>query len=377
MHDASPPLVVFLDLGDAFAKALAVGDARRERVRFPSVVASRLLSSGQDGTELCFDATDPLPRPAEFEPERFPRVRSYPRAARFVRQIRQAPPSAGSRFAGELAAIYGADRRLLGHDPSHDAIDALVHKALILLSPSERCEADVVFVVDTGEKAESILAYAQTPIRSASIELHAVGRKAGRQMRLVFRSRVIDAAACIAAALPAELSIDETARVLLIDVGYLRTKLAIVSADGCEQQTELEGLGASALVRKILRDGQEHGLVEDEFAVVQALETADRTTIEVSGRRFSIERLLAGACRELEEELASAAARVLLEHCRLRGETCRAAAIVGGGAAWFGKGLERRLTQAGIGLSRIWVSSDPSFLAVEGARKLAGPASVT
>jgi hypothetical protein len=373
MQAASPPLLVFLDLGDAFAKALAVGNARRERVRFPSVVASRLLSSGEELAPLCFDAGAPLPRPAGFEPERFPRVRSYPRADRFVGQVRQNPPSAGSRFAGQIAAIYGADRRLLGHDPSHDAIDALVHKALILLSPGERCEAEVVFLVDTGTKADAILAYAQAPMRSASIELRAVGRKTGRQLELGIRSRVIDAAACITAALPAELSVRESACMLLIDIGYLRTKLAIVSAEGCEHQAVLDGVGAAALVRRVLRDGQEQGLVEDEFAVVQALEAAEQATIEVSSRRFSIQRLLAGACRELEEELTNAAKRAIVEHFRRRGQTCRAAAIVGGGAVWFGNGLEQRLAQANLGLGRIWVSADATFLALDGARELTWP----
>jgi hypothetical protein len=377
MPEASPSLLVFLDLGDAFSKALAVGDARRERVRYPSVVASRLLSSGDDMTQLRFDESEPLPRLAEFDPARFPRWRSYPRAESFVERASRSPPGAGARFAGEIAAIYGADRRLLGHDPSQQTIDALVHKALILLCKGERCDAEVVLIVDSGQKARRIQRYAEAPPRSASVELRTVGRKARRQLELRFLTRVVDAADCLAAAAPASLGIAPESPWLAIDIGFLRTKLAIVSAEGCEHQEQLEGVGTSALVGRILRDEQEQGLVEDEFALILALEGAEQGSISVSGRRFSISRPLVSVGRELVDDLTRGAERVIVEHYQRRGEACRAVAILGGGAAWLGEALEQRLTQANLGLARIWASAEPSFLLAEGARKLANRTSDT
>lgn len=371
-------MLVFLDLGDAFSKALAVGPARRERVRFPSVVASRLLSPGDDDmTRLCFDDREPLPRPFEFDPRSFPRARSYPAAETFVGRVARSPPSASARFAGEIAAIYGADRRLLGHDPSPDDVDALVHKALILLCAGERCDAEVVLIVDCGRKADEVARYAAAPIRASTIELRTVGREAARRLRLRIRARLIDAADCIAAAIPAALTADARARLLALDVGYLRTKLTIMSGEGCEAQHELDGLGTSVLVRRILRDCQEQGLVEDEFAVVQALEDAKQGSIVVSGRRFSIAEALASARQELVEDLTRAAERTLLEHYRRIGEPCRGVAILGGGVPWLSKALEQRLGAASLGLSRIWASADPSFLLVDGARAAAARATST
>src|SRR5512143_1973866 len=101
-------LSVFLDLGDAFTKSIAVGNVRHDRMRFPSVVASRLMSGGSEMTELMLDRRDSIQRPLAFEPELYPRTRSYPRGAELVRRVRECPPASGARFAGRIAAMYGA-----------------------------------------------------------------------------------------------------------------------------------------------------------------------------------------------------------------------------------------------------------------------------
>jgi hypothetical protein len=168
---------------------------------------------------------------------------------------------------------------------------------------------------------------------------------------------------------PAALAVDTVGRLLVIDVGFVRTKLAIVSIEGCEHQEQLPGLGTSTIVHRVLRDGQDQGLWEDEFAVLEALESPQHDSIVVSGRRFRVDRAVSEARRALEEDLLRAAQRTLVDHCGRRGEACRAAAIIGGGSVLGGPGLKRALETASLGLDRIWVSDEPCFLLVEGARR--------
>src|SRR5262245_32797728 len=130
--DRNESLTLFLDLGDVFTKGLCIGNARRERLRFPSVVAHQLLSGGPEMTKLVFDEQVQLPRPTDFEARRFPRTRSFSGSDAFVREVRGQPPAPGARFAGGIAAVYGADRELLGAQPSLENVDALVRKALLL-----------------------------------------------------------------------------------------------------------------------------------------------------------------------------------------------------------------------------------------------------
>jgi hypothetical protein len=119
----------------------------------------------------------------------------------------------------------------------------------------------------------------------------------------------------------------------------------------------------------VLRDGQDQGLVADEFAVVRALESAREHAIAIAGRRFDIRAPLESARRALEEELTRNVRRLLLEHYERCGESCEAAAIIGGGAASIGAGLAARLEASELGLRRVWVTPDPSFLLTNGARQ--------
>jgi hypothetical protein len=158
-------------------------------------------------------------------------------------------------------------------------------------------------------------------------------------------------------------------RLLLIDVGHFRTKFALLSENGCELQSELE-LGSADCVRRVLRDGQDRGLVADEFAVVRALEVVRENAISVNGRRVDVGAPLESARRALEEELVRAVHRLLLEQYERSGESCQAAAVIGGGAASLGASLAARLEASAIGLRTVWVSPDPNFLLVEGARAI-------
>ncbi len=364
-------MLLLLDLGDAFTKGIAVEAGRTQRLRFPSVVASRLLSGDEESAPLLVDDRQALPRPADFDPSRYPRTRSYPGGEEFLSEVR-GQLAAQARFAGWPAAAYGQDRQLLGNHPTSENITTLVRKALILLSGSgfDCSDTQLVFVVDQGAKAEAVLRYAEAAPWSATIVVQGFKRQSPRRIRLEVRCSVIDGAPCAVAALPDEIGVERVERLLLIDIGYLRTKLAIVSAAGCEHQEQLAGLGVSDCVQRILRDGQEQGLVEDEFAVIRAMEHPDGGELEVAGRRFDIGKTLASAQRALEEELARAARRVVVDLYGRGGAVCRGVAIVGGGAAVVGAGLAKRLRALELGLETAWVADDTDFLLATGAQRL-------
>ncbi len=354
-----------LDLGDLFTKGIAAHGGQTRRLRYPSAVARRLLSDA-GGAPLVLDDDADLVRPETFDPADYPRTRSYPGSEQFLDDVRgRVAPHA--RFAGWPAAAHGSDRELLGTHPTRDNVDALVRKALILLTKDgfDCTDVSVRFVVDVGPKAAAIADYARKPPRVA-IAARDFHTDAERRLSPALRCSVVDAADCAIAALPDALAFDQVERVLVVDIGYLRTKLAIASAAGCEHQPQPAPLGMSDCVRRILRDGQDQGLVEDELAVVRALERARADEIEVAGRRFSIGRVVAGAERALVVELARAVERATVDHFARRGEPCRAIAVVGGGAAVIGNALVDKVRTAGIGIDTGWVSPAPSFALVEG-----------
>jgi len=330
--------------------------------------------------DLLIDGSDSVVRPEGFRPEQYPRTRSYPGADALLREVRAKPPAAGARFAGWQATAYGAERKLLGNHPTRENLEALVHKALILARPRSGAVFEVVLIVDSGEKARAISSYAREAPARVAFDVRGLHDPEPRRVEVTLRRSVLDAADCAVAALPDELDLRRTGRVLIVDVGYLRTKLSIVSEDGCEHQEQLDSLGAADLVRRVLRDGQDHGLVEDEFAVIRALESSRipetsegpvaSQRLVVAGRAFDVDSALRSARAGLEEELERAVRRLVLGHFRRRAETCRAVACIGGGAALVGAGLSARVRAAGLGLTDVWVTRDASFLLLEGAQRL-------
>lgn len=360
-----------LDLGDAFTKGIAVDGGRAQRLRFPSVVASRLLDAHETAASLLVDDRLELPRPVDFDLSRFPRTRSYPGAEELLSDVSGQLPSR-ARFAGWPAAAYGEDRQLLGSHPTVENVAALVRKALILLTGRgiDCGDTQLVLVIDHGPKADAIARYAAAGSRSVSLVVHGFRRRSPRRVRVETSCRVVDGAPCAVAALPDELGVARGERLLVIDVGYLRTKLAILSPDGSEHQEQLASLGVSDCVRRVLRDGQDQGLVEDEFAVIRALERPHGGELQVAGRRFAIGETLASARRALEEELARAARRAVVELFGRRGAVCRRVAIVGGGAAVAGEGLAQQLRALALGFEVVWVAGDTDFLLVDGALAL-------
>ena len=364
----SASLSLFLDLGDMFTKGLAAGAARCESVRFPSVVARTLLRGGREMEGLALNDGLILPRLSGFESRKYPRTRSFRGSAEFVRVVGERPPQSAARFAGGIAAVYGADRRLLGVHPTKDNVDALVRKAFLLVAPAERCDVEIVFVVDVGRKADVVLRYAAECPRDVIIEIHNYRRKSSRNLSVSARGRCIDAMACARAALPPEVAIERAGRTLVLDVGYLRSKFAVLSQSGCDHQEQVEGLGVSECVYRILRDGQDQGLMEDEFAVVRALEACPPERFEIAGRRFDVRKIFESARATLEDELVRAARRIVLHQLERRGETCRAVAIIGGGARVVGSGVADRL-KSELGLVT-WVGA--ADLLLEGARRIVG-----
>lgn len=357
---------LFLDLGDMVTKGIAERKGRRSRrFIFPSVVACRLMSGDANPADLLLGDRESMLRLDDFDPAKYPRARSYPREEACRDDIQTVPRP---RYAGRLAVALGADRELLGRHPTAENIDALVHRAFF--RGAEGCRrAEVIYVLDTGAKAEAILSYAQASPRSTAFLKWKVGKPQPVLIQLRASGRVIDAADCAAAALPPDSSLQRVKRLLLVDIGYLRTKLAVMSADGCEHQEQLDGLGVSDCVRRVLRDGQERELIEDEYAVSKALEKS-QSTIEVAGRRFDIAPILDGARRGLEEELARAAKRAVVKTYGRSSDSCKAVAIIGGGSAVIGKGLAERLKRLGIGLDTAWIADDTRFFLLEGARRI-------
>lgn len=364
------PLRLLLDLGDVLTKGLALlPTGGTKRIRFPSVVARRLLEGegeGEGETSQLLLRDDELPRPVGFDPRRYPRTRSYPGAASL---LEQAEPAPNPRFAGWLATRCGADRQLLGLHPTAANVDALVRKALLSV-PTRGCRtAEVLLVVDLGAKSRTLLRYAGGSPRTVRMRAFKPGRARPREVVLETRRHVLDAASCAAAALPGALDPAVTGRVLWLDVGYLRTKLAVIAPEGCVEQRLLDGLGVVDCVRRILRDGQEQELVEDELAVMRALERS-QATIEIAGRRFDVQRMLGSARRSLVEELVGDARSAIVELYARDAEPCRAVAVTGGGAALVGDATAQGLVEADVGVTESWVASDPSFFLLEGARRL-------
>lgn len=359
------PLRLFLDLGDIITKGIAVRRGRSRRFIFPSVVARRLLGEGAEQANLLLDNRETMLRLTGFDPLKYPRTRSYPREDACRNEIQTVPRA---RYAGRLAVALGADRELLGKHPTEENIDALVHRAFF--RSAEGCRsAEVIFVLDVGAKAEAILRYAEASPRSTTFLKWKVRHSQPLLIQLRTCGQVIDAADCAAAALPRESSLQQVRRLLLLDIGYLRTKLAVMSTDGCERQEQLDGLGVSDCVRRILRDGQEQELIEDEYAVIKALERS-QSTIEVAGRRFDIGAILESTRRGLEEELARAAKRAVVKTYGKRSDACKAVAIIGGGAAIIGESLAARLKTLDIGLDTAWIAGDTRFFLLEGARRI-------
>jgi hypothetical protein len=391
---------IWLDLGDAFAKAAAEGASRppetetgppvRRRLRFPSVVATRLLDSRAEGGErggggagqghaLLLDASEPVLRPVDFDPKAHPRTGSYGGAQEFLEMASSRPAPPRSRFAGRLAAIYGADRQWLGVDPSDENVGALVHKALMLLCPPECSEAEVAFVVDSGTKAAAVSRYVSTLPRVAEFEVRTYRRPEPRRLRVRLEGRTVDAPACAVAALPAPGgeggpgARGDRRRQLLIDIGHFRTKVAVFSAEGCELQDELP-IGMADCVRRVLRDGAELGLVVDEFALIRALEVSRQDVIHMGKRRFDLSAPLRTARRAVEEELEKNLRRLLRDHYGRGGESCEGAVLFGGGAVALGSSLAARLEACQIGLKSTWIAPDPGFFLIEGAQRLAAAA---
>jgi len=363
------PVQLIVDLGDLLTKVFAEQSGRDKRLRFPSVVAHRLIDKAAPDAQLLLDERNRLDRLSNFDPRKYPRTRSYPTAGQVLTLAKPVP---GARFAGWLAAKLGADRQLLGRFPEHDLIDALLRKALIQLKRAHfDCrEVRVRLVVDFGAKADALVTYAKT-VRRASLMVHNIRHPEPQRVDIALEFEIADAADCASRALPPELRPDRMGHVALIDIGYLRSKLAVLTPVGCSQQQQADGLGVSDCVRRLLRDEQENGLIEDELAVVYALERSQEV-IAVAGREFPIARTLAVARRAVVEELAAAVKRVALAHYQAHGEACSAVAVIGGGAALLGRDLVTRVKELEIGMDASWIADDPSYTLIEGARRHRG-----
>lgn len=360
---------LFLDLGDIFSKALAEGDVRRAAVRYPSVIAHTLLSGGREMEALVLDDELVLPRLSDFDSRQYPRTRSFRGSDDFVRFVKNRPTVQQPRFAGGIAAVYGADRLLLGKHPTTENVDALVKKAFLLIVSKDRAEADVVFVIDTGTKADAVLRYVEARTFEYAIEIQNYRQRTSRKMYITASVRCVDAMACARAVLPPEVATERVGRTLIIDIGYLRTKFAIVSETACEHQQQVDGLGVSDCVHRILRDGQEQGLVEDEFAIVRALETCRPESLQIAGRRFDVRRILDSSRASLRDEIVRVGRRIALDHLARSGDNVRALAIIGGGASLIGDALAERL-KAELGFRAAWIAAPDDQVLLRGARRI-------
>jgi hypothetical protein len=337
-------------------------------VRFPSAVAHALVGAAPPAADdLLLGDPGAFVRPAGFDPARAPRVRSYPGGDDFLRQART-PSHLRVTLCGWLAAAYGADRVLLAEQPSPAAIEALTHKALLSSGAAEG-PVDLVYVVDTGVKARVLAGVAAEIHGELTLTAQSFRAPGARRLRFTVGGEVVDAPACAAAVLPPEVLAAAGGGVLLLDVGFRRTKAAVVSREGCVLQTEHEPLGFADCVRRILRDAQDHGLVEDEFAVIRALEAAPRL-LAIAGRQFAVGEILDRAVADLADAVARAAARDLADDFGRRGAACGAAAIFGGATPIVGPAIAARLRAADLGLRTIWLPPEPNGLLLAGARRL-------
>lgn len=363
---------LFLDLGDLFTKGLADGPARKDRCRYPSVVAYRLIDENDaSDDELLLNGSQSLPRHGNFDPREYRRTRSYPGAdealATARRTIAERP-----RLAGWLATTYGSGREILGQLPSDANIEALINKALLQVGPAGRSDVELALLVDLGVKAEAIARYAAAGERDRTIEARSFRKAKPRRMELRIRPKILDSAACAIASLPPAIDLATGARVVTLDIGYLRSKLAFLSSEGCEHQEELDGLGLVDCIRRILRDGQDQGLVEDELAVVRALEHWQGEALEIAGRRFDVEQAFEHASASLIRELTRQTQRAITEHYARRPAIFKDAVLLGGGSAALGVALKGSLLEANIGIEHIRIAEDCSFGLLEGARTLGG-----
>jgi hypothetical protein len=360
---------LLLDLGDLFTKGLLLAPPAPPAVlRFPSAVAHALIGTAAGGAdELLLGGPGAMVRPAGFDPMQAPRARSYPGADAFLRQARAAPRTRLT-LAGWLAAAYGADRTVLGEAPSPAVLEPLTQKALIASRASPGV-IDLTFVVDSGIKAQVTAAFAAEIAGEMTIATGTFRAPRGRGLRFSLRPGILDAPACAAAALPPDVC--AAGGTLLVDVGYFRTKLAVVGPEGCALQRDHEGLGLADCVRRVLRDAQEQGLVEDEFAVIRALETA-RRVLTIAGRTFDVGAILDRAVADLAHAVSGVARQALADDFDRRGTPCAAAAILGGGTPLAGAAIAAHLREAGLGLRVLWLTPDPSFFLLGGARRLRG-----
>jgi hypothetical protein len=364
-------VTLYLDIGDLMTKGVATGAVRRERFRFPSVVARRLLKDSKTARGLLLDERATLPRTLDFDPDRYPRTRSFPGGEDFVAKVRNKPEVSGARFAGWLAAAYGQDRRLIAVEPSVENIDALVHKAVLTSAASDDCEVNAVLIIDWGRKAHALAQYTTMPPRRSTVQVRSYRRFQPRRVRIAIESRIADAAACGYAAVADRIQVAPGQPVVVIDVGYLRTKIFVVGSEGCELQHQVDGVGTSVCVRRVMRDAQHEGLIEDELAMIRALEKLDRGTVTIEKRRFDVSAVLEDVRTEIVDDLARAAERTVLQHFEQRGERCRNVAIIGGGAFLLGRQLAVRLERLDLGFSPAHVGADAEFSHVDGARRLA------
>jgi hypothetical protein len=359
---------LLLDLGDVLTKGFILSEQRVRRFRFPSVTATRLLEVGQEDGSLLLDEHQSMPRLSDFDPKLFPRVRSYPGGERFLASLRsEGHLLHAARFVGSVAASYGADRRLLGCEPSVANVEAIVRKALTLL-PKDCARVKAVLVIDQGAKADAIVRHCNQGPREVRVTRWSYLRSEREARRVTYEPRIIDAAECALAILPDGSGPEAIGAVMLVDVGYLRTKLAIVSSLGCEAQQELHGLGIADCVQRVLRDGQELGLIEDEVAVIRSFEQGWGGRVQVADRTFEVGAAFESARAALEQELAKSVQKMQMDWFSRHAQVCGGLAILGGGAAIVGSGLVARLEES-LHFDAVWVAAAKSYGLVEGARR--------
>jgi hypothetical protein len=320
---------LYLDLGDAYTKALYVHGGSVRRLRIPSVVASRM-------------------QPCPGDAEALDRERAFIGATAVLREARSgAHPLRGARLAGCIAAALGADRRGAMEDGTPDGVEALLHRVLAVARAEG--EVEVVWIVDTGVKAQALQRWAGSLPGPRTIRWWSMLARCQTECRLSLRTRVVDAADCAVAALPHAMRPEQVARILVLDIGSMRSRLALVSADGCEHLQEV-AMGAGSCVPLRWQNGS--GPASGQQAM---------------GRRGG-DAEGAGASA-LEVELDRAVRKMVFGHFERSGNLCKHAAIVGGGAPVIGRALAGTL-RVGAGLSQVWVASEPDFLLVDGARRL-------
>jgi hypothetical protein len=365
-----PPATLFLDLGDLFTKGLAVDErGRARRLRFPSAVARTLLGPEPPATgdDLVLAAAGAPLRPLDFDPAQHPRAASYPGGPEFLLEARgRLEPDAV--LCGWLAAAYGADRQVLGLRPTSENVALLTHKALLAAAPPAG-PLIVEFIVDTGVKAQLICQYAASVSGEIGVEGRSL-RGAARLVRPEVRGQVDDAPECGAAFARQDAALRAADRLLVLDVGYFRTKLAIVSESlGCELQSEHADLGVADCVRRVMRDSQSEGLVGDELAITRALESR-RDVVELARRRFGITDVVSAAAADLARGVARVVRTELQADYARTGRPCGAAVVMGGGAAHVGERVAALLRAPEVGVKTVRVTPEPSFALVEGARLL-------